>query len=108
VTRITYPNTSLQQGLVWQAAFTLALWAAMALVMTGRTALMSRPSLQRPPGAMLSPSSYQDKSAQRVGQFAAPSSPSLRGSSDLKLADRLLCDRQARAANFSCGSNYDT
>ena len=31
-----YPATSLEQGLVWQTAFALALWVMVAVVMTGR------------------------------------------------------------------------
>jgi membrane protease YdiL (CAAX protease family) len=43
-----YPATSLEQGLVWQAAFTLALWVMVAAVMAGRAGHGSGPSGQRP------------------------------------------------------------
>ena len=41
-----YPTTSLEQGLVWQAAFALALWLMVAVVITGLTVRRSGPSLQ--------------------------------------------------------------
>ncbi|HYN61319.1 MAG TPA: CPBP family glutamic-type intramembrane protease [Rubrivivax sp.] len=37
-----YPATSLEQGLVWQTAFALALWVVVAVVMTGRAGRGSR------------------------------------------------------------------
>jgi hypothetical protein len=43
-----YPATSLEQGLVWQTAFALALWVLVAVVMTGRAGRGSGPSVQRP------------------------------------------------------------
>jgi membrane protease YdiL (CAAX protease family) len=33
---VLYPATSLEQGLVWQTGFTVALWVAVAVVMTGQ------------------------------------------------------------------------
>jgi hypothetical protein len=43
-----YPTTSLEQGLVWQAAFALALWVMVAVVITGLAVRRSGPSLQGP------------------------------------------------------------
>jgi membrane protease YdiL (CAAX protease family) len=43
-----YPATSLEQGLVWQTGFALALWVMVAVVMTGRAGRGSGPSVQRP------------------------------------------------------------
>jgi membrane protease YdiL (CAAX protease family) len=44
-----YPTTSLEQGLVWQTAFALALWFMVAIVMTGRAVRRSGPFVQFPP-----------------------------------------------------------
>ena len=43
-----YPATSLEQGLVWQTAFALALWVMVAVVMTGLAGRGSGHSLPRP------------------------------------------------------------
>ncbi|MDM7944602.1 MAG: hypothetical protein QUV35_18420 [Hydrogenophaga sp.] len=45
---VLYPATSVEQGLVWQTGFTVALWVAVAMVMTGRSGRGSWLSLQRP------------------------------------------------------------
>ncbi len=45
---VLYPATSLEQGLVWQTGLTVVLWAAVAVVMTGRAGRGSWLSPQRP------------------------------------------------------------
>ena len=45
---VLYPATSLDQGLVWQTCLTVALWIAVAVVMTGRASRGSWLSLHRP------------------------------------------------------------
>jgi membrane protease YdiL (CAAX protease family) len=44
-----YPTTSLEQGLVWQTAFAVALWVMVAVVMTGLAVRRFEPSVQVPP-----------------------------------------------------------
>ena len=44
-----YPTTSLEQGLVWQTAFAVALLIVVAVVMTGLAVRRSGPSVQGPP-----------------------------------------------------------
>jgi membrane protease YdiL (CAAX protease family) len=43
-----YPNSSLEQGLFWQAVFALAMWVMVAVVMTGLAVLRSGPSRPGP------------------------------------------------------------
>lgn len=45
---VLYPATSLEQGLVWQTGFTVALWVAVAVAMMGRAGRESCLSLQCP------------------------------------------------------------
>jgi hypothetical protein len=54
---VLYPATSLEQGLVWQTGSTVALWVAVAVVMTGRAGRGSWLSPQRPhtPNALGAP-----------------------------------------------------
>ncbi len=43
-----YPATSLEQGLVWQIGFALALWIVVAVAVAGHEGRASGPSVQRP------------------------------------------------------------
>ena len=43
-----YPATSLEQGLVWQIGFALALWIVVAVAMAGHEGRASGPAVQRP------------------------------------------------------------
>ena len=45
---VLYPDTSFERGLVWQTCFSIALWVVVAVLMTGRSARGSWPSLRRP------------------------------------------------------------
>ena len=47
---VLYPAASLAQGLVWQTGFAVALWVAVALVMTGCTDRQPWASPQHAPG----------------------------------------------------------
>lgn len=45
---VLYPDTSFERGLVWQTCFSIALWVVVAVLMAGRSARGSWPSLRRP------------------------------------------------------------
>jgi membrane protease YdiL (CAAX protease family) len=44
-----YPTTSLEQGLIWQTSFALALWIVVAVVMLGRAGRWPWRPMQHPP-----------------------------------------------------------
>ena len=46
---VLYPATSLEQGIVWQSVFAVALWGVVTVVMAGLVRCGTRLTTMRPP-----------------------------------------------------------